>query len=266
MHIRLFYSSPKKIEWIESRIEKKLLDLKAAEKAAVCAARQVLKRREQRYDIIKRAIKFGSYIRRTGLANRLPSFKPSVSRSQVSVNVARTKTTNIPFPQMKPISGSVKIRAPATVVREENLDPDHSSKHTAKNLLGDSSCVTEEVRRVRYADLENEEQEVIDVSSEDINQPEDEPETKDTKIPLFVQRKRKSEDDEQHSIYLPAEKKTTKSGMTTIIPSRRVKFIPAGAEGDLEIDPYADPLYDGDTSTLDDDPEKHPDWTILDED
>ena len=258
MHIRLFNTFPKRIEWIESRIEKRLLDLEASEKAALKEAQRVLKRREQRYGAIKTAINLGPYIRRTGLANRLPSFKPTVSRSKVSLPVPRTKTTNIPFPQMKPLSVPRKRSAPATVVREEDLDPNHPSKPTAQNLLGDSGGETGEVRRVRYVDLDSEEQEVVEVSSGDNSEPEELPEMKD---PLPLQRKRKAEDDKEHSIYLPAKKKTTASGMTIIIPSRRLKCIPAGAEGDPEIDP----LYDEDPSTLDD-PEKHPEWLdLLDE-
>lgn len=260
MNYRLTNVKLKPLEWIENRILSRMNNVFNEEKALRKKAKMELERRDMRFKILRTAIKAGDSIRRTGIINYIPEGmgKLKVKRSKISVPV-RKKSTNVPFPKMRPLSEKGRklvsysksklfgkkslVRVPADEPGEKDIVIVESDYDL--NTSNDSQSCSSSQHIV-----ECEEHEL----STDAVQLEPVPSTSGAFVPMSM-RKRKISEGEIFTPLRPLPPHlfwSSREEPRTSTPDRRVRFIPAGAEGDSDIDPGS--------NSLDDDPSSHPNW------
>ena len=253
MVMRLHDQVPKKIEWIEKRICSRLKNTIAEEELAVFNARETLRIRELRLALLKEVEKEDFSMRRIGVVNVLPP----LYKNKKSSLPARMKTTNLPFPLMKSLSGSTsKLR------RVVLTEPEREESRKVVLVDPNVNIENDEVMIIE----ESEEQEVVTIQPEDpLRPPPIQEET--PRVPLFLRRKRAAAAAaiETSSCARLKPKIELVSGEEKRNSQSSVRYMPAGSEDDY-FDDFEQFLSTCDTSEphtsqdLNDDPANHADW------
>lgn len=253
----------KPLEWIENRIMARMNNVLNEEKALRKRAKTEFERRDMRVQLLKKVIRSGDAIRRTGIVNYIPEGwgRPKVKRSKISVPV-RKKSTNVPFPQLSSLSdkgrkvvssSKSKLSGRKSLVRVPASEPGEKEIVIVESDDDLNSSSDSQISSPSRHVMECEEHELSTVAV----QVEPVPSTSGAFVPMSM-RKRKISDGVISTPLPPLPPDVLWSSRKepgTSTPERKVRFIPAGAEGDHSIDP--------DSFSLDDDPASHPDWMFF---
>jgi hypothetical protein len=192
-------------------------------------------------------------MRRIGVVNVLPP----LYKNKKSSLPARMKTTNLPFPLMKSLSGSTsKLR------RVVLTEPEREESRKVVLVDPNVNIENDEVMIIE----ESEEQEVVTIQPEDpLRPPPIQEET--PRVPLFLRRKRAAAAAaiETSSCARLKPKIELVSGEEKRNSQSSVRYMPAGSEDDYFED-FEQFLSTCDTSEphtsqdLNDDPANHADW------
>ena len=254
MVIRLHDQVPKKVEWVEKRISSRLQNTIAEEELAVFNARETLRIRELRLGLLKEVVKKDFYMRRVGVVNVLPP----LHKNKRSSLPARKKTTNVPFPLMKPLSGST-----SNLRRVIFTEPEREEARKVVLVDPDINVENDEVMIIE----ESEEQEVVTIQpGVPLRPPPIQEET--PRVPLFLTRKRAAvaAANESSSCARLKPKIEIVSEEEKRNPQSSVHYMPAGSEDDY-FDDFEQFLSTCDATEprpsaedLNDDPANHADW------
>lgn len=219
MHFRLMDKQADPVEWIEVRIQGRLTDLASAQDLAVKDAEDALFHAQLKKAAVVKARLFGTYGRRVGVLNRVPTLaeiKPKRPRPP-----PRPKTTTLPFTQMTPILAEKLSRIKGSRLRPK-LARSNSLGSSSSKAVGSegASSVEQESDLIDEGSADDEEQEVSSELDSSVDEVADSQQVTLNPVPVLDQgHKRKS--DEMEAELLPPVKKTTSSGMTIKIPARK---------------------------------------------